>query len=153
MVKKPLKRRLGESGVALLMVLGSVAILTTMVVEFAYNSHIAYTMTRNNLDRLKAYYLARSGMGFAKLQVKIEKDIRNLFFYDISKRQKQEFVDGYQHNLRLNKQIGNARLISNAFFSKNNVNATIATWKRCTLIYHMTSPDGVPAMRWELKKT
>ncbi len=61
---------------------------------------------------------------------RIEKDIRNLFSYELSKRQKQDFVDGYQHTLRLNKQVGNARLITNAFFSNNNVNGTIATWKK-----------------------
>ncbi len=59
-----------------MMVLGSIVLLTAMVVEFAYNSHVTYTMAHNDLDRLKAYYLARSALGFAKLQVKIEKDIR-----------------------------------------------------------------------------
>lgn len=69
-------RKKGQQGIALLMVLASIALLSAMVVEFAYNSHISYSMARNNLDRLKAYYLARSGLEFAKLQVKIEKDIR-----------------------------------------------------------------------------
>ncbi len=71
-----IRKKIAEAGVALMMVLGSVALLTALVVEFAYNSHITYTMSMNNLDRLKAYYLARSAVGFAKLQVKIEKDIR-----------------------------------------------------------------------------
>ena len=61
----------------MMIVLATIALLTTMVVEFAYNSHIAATMAHNNLDRLKAYYLARSGLNFARLQVKIEKDVRS----------------------------------------------------------------------------
>lgn len=76
MIKKLFKLKLRQSGIALLVVLASVALLMALVVEFAYNSHIYSSMAKNDLDRLKAYYFARSAMNFAKLQIKIEKDIR-----------------------------------------------------------------------------
>jgi len=71
------RHRKRQEGIALLMVLSTIALLTTLVVDFGYNSHIAYTMASNNRDRLQAYYLTRSALGFARLQVKIEKDIRS----------------------------------------------------------------------------
>lgn len=72
-----ISRKIKENGAALLMVLGAIAFLTSLIVEFAYNSHIAYAMSRNNYNRLQAYYLARSALGFAKLQIKIESEIRS----------------------------------------------------------------------------
>src|SRR5512134_1445873 len=63
-------------GVALMMVLGSLLILTTLVVEFAYNAHVGYDLAATQRDRLKAYYLARSGYSMARLELKFEKDIR-----------------------------------------------------------------------------
>ena len=68
-----------ESGVALIMVLSAVVILSTIVVEFAYNAHISYTMAANERDRLQSYYLARSALNFAKLQISLEKDLRQRF--------------------------------------------------------------------------
>lgn len=65
-----------ERGVALMMVLGSLVILTTLVVEFAYNAHVGYDLAASQRDRLKAYYLARSGYNMARLELKFEKDIR-----------------------------------------------------------------------------
>jgi general secretion pathway protein K len=65
-----------ERGVALMMVLGALLILTTLVVEFAYNAHVGYDLAASQRDRLKAYYLARSGYNLARLELKFEKDIR-----------------------------------------------------------------------------
>ncbi|HEX5036682.1 MAG TPA: hypothetical protein VFX30_05955 [bacterium] len=65
-----------ERGVALMLVLGSLLILTTMVVEFAYNAHVGYDLAAAERDRLKSYYLARSGYNLARLELKFEKDIR-----------------------------------------------------------------------------
>jgi general secretion pathway protein K len=72
-MKKLLKN---ERGVALMLVLGSLLILTTMVVEFAYNAHVGYDLAASERDRLKSYYLARSGYNMARLELKFEKDIR-----------------------------------------------------------------------------
>ena len=76
MIKKYLKN---ESGVALVIVLSALVMLSTVVVEFAYNSHISFTMAANERDRLQSYYLARSALSFAKLQISLEKDLRQQF--------------------------------------------------------------------------
>ncbi len=68
-----------EKGVALMLVLSSVLILTTIVVEFAFNSHVSYELASSERDRLKAYYLARSGLNLARLELKLEKDLRVRF--------------------------------------------------------------------------
>ena len=65
-----------EKGVALMLVLGSLLILTTLVVEFAYNSHVSYELVATQRDRLKAYYLARSAYNLVRLELKFEKDLR-----------------------------------------------------------------------------
>src|SRR5262245_34374367 len=65
-----------ERGVALMLVLGSLLILTTMVVEFAYNAHVGYDLAASERDRLKAFYLAHAGYNLARLELKFEKDIR-----------------------------------------------------------------------------
>jgi len=74
-----LKQLKNQRGVALMMVLGSLLILTTLVVEFAYNSHVGYDLAAAQRDRLKAYYLARSGYNLARLELKFEKDMRARF--------------------------------------------------------------------------
>ncbi|MBI1908900.1 MAG: general secretion pathway protein GspK [Deltaproteobacteria bacterium] len=78
--KFPLPKGRGrESGIALMMALGAVLVLTTLAVEFAYNSHVSYSMAMNERDRLRAYYLARSAFQFAKLEISMEKEIRGKF--------------------------------------------------------------------------
>ena len=76
MIKKYLKN---EKGVALILVLSALVMLSTVVVEFAYNAHIAFITAANERDRLQAYYLARSAMNFAKLQISLEKALRQRF--------------------------------------------------------------------------
>lgn len=71
-----MKQLRNQRGVALMLVLGSILILSTMVVEFAYNTHVSYELASSGRDRLKAYYLARSGYNLVKLELKYEKDMR-----------------------------------------------------------------------------
>ncbi|MBW2699708.1 MAG: general secretion pathway protein GspK [Deltaproteobacteria bacterium] len=56
-----------ESGMALLMVLITVAVLAAVIVEFAYQTRINVQIAANVRDRTKAYYLARSANNFARL--------------------------------------------------------------------------------------
>lgn len=70
---------LNKSGVALVMVLGSLLILTTLAVEFAYNTHIAYELAAAERDRLKAYYLARSALNLIRLELRVERQLRANF--------------------------------------------------------------------------
>ncbi len=65
-------------GIALLMVLASLAILSSLVVEFAYNSNVTYNLALNQKDRVQAYYLAESALNFSKLILKFDKEARKL---------------------------------------------------------------------------
>ncbi len=56
-----------QRGMALLMVLVTVAVLSAMIVDFAYQNRINLDMAANTRDRVRAYYLARSAMNFARL--------------------------------------------------------------------------------------
>ncbi len=74
-----IKKIKNQSGVALILVMTSLLILTTLVVDFAYSTHVASEVAASQRDRLKAYYLARSGLNFLKLQLFVEKKLRSQF--------------------------------------------------------------------------
>lgn len=60
------------------MVLASLALLSALVVEFAYNSNVTYNLALNDLDRVQAYYLAQSGINFSKLVLKYDKEAQEM---------------------------------------------------------------------------
>jgi len=62
-----------KKGVALMLVLSAISVLTAMGVEFAYNTSVYYNLAHNELDRLKAYYLAKSAFNFMQLELKFDK--------------------------------------------------------------------------------
>ncbi|MBI2082786.1 MAG: general secretion pathway protein GspK [Deltaproteobacteria bacterium] len=68
-----------ESGVALMIVLASLLIVSTVVVEFAYNAHVAYSVATTLRNRMKAYYLAQSAMNLTRLQLSKERQMRQQF--------------------------------------------------------------------------
>ena len=54
-------------GVALLLALVTLALLSSVVVEFAYESRVNMVMATNERDRLKSYFLARSAVNITTL--------------------------------------------------------------------------------------
>jgi len=56
-----------QSGLALLMVLVTVAVLSAIVVDFVFQTRVNAQIAANVRDRTKAYYLARSAMNFSRL--------------------------------------------------------------------------------------
>src|SRR5207248_698749 len=54
-------------GVALVLVLTTVAILTSIAVDFGYQSRVSLRLTENARDELRAYYLARSAVNLSRL--------------------------------------------------------------------------------------
>jgi len=54
-----------ERGVALLIVLLVTALLTALIVEFAYGTRVSLRSAVNFRDRERAYFIARSGVNFA----------------------------------------------------------------------------------------
>ena len=67
-----------SSGIALLMVLASLSIMSALIVEFAYNSQVTYNLALNEKDRVQAYYLAESALSFSKLILKFDKEAKKL---------------------------------------------------------------------------
>lgn len=61
-----------------MLVLSAIVLLTTMLVEFAYNTNVNYHLALNERDRLKAYYLARSGYNFMLLELKFDRIFRQM---------------------------------------------------------------------------
>ncbi len=67
-----------SSGIALLLVLASLALLSGLVVEFAYNANITYNLAFNDKERAQAYYLAQSGIAFSRLIISYDKEAKKL---------------------------------------------------------------------------
>ncbi len=79
--------RIGKSerGVAILLVMTSVLMLTAVIVDFAFRANVGYHLALNYADRLQAYYLAESGLQFSRLLIKFDRELRE--------RAKKEGVD------------------------------------------------------------
>jgi general secretion pathway protein K len=67
-----------ERGIALLMVLVTMAVLTAVVAEFVYQTRVEVQMAANVRDRLKAYYLARSATNVARLILYYQGQLDNM---------------------------------------------------------------------------
>ena len=65
-------------GVALILVLTTVAILTSIAVEFGYQSRVNLRLAENARDELRAYYLARSAVNLSRLLLHFQKQIDQL---------------------------------------------------------------------------
>jgi general secretion pathway protein K len=64
--------RKDERGVALIMVVVAIAILTVVATEFSFNARVDLQMATNSRDEVRAYYLARSGLGLSRLLLKFQ---------------------------------------------------------------------------------
>jgi general secretion pathway protein K len=69
------RRRPKERGVALLMVVISVAILAAVAADFAYSSRVDLELAVHQRDALRAEYMARSGLGMARLLLQFQKQL------------------------------------------------------------------------------
>ena len=64
-----------QRGVALLMVVVSIAILAAVAAEFAYRSRVDLEMAVNQRDALRAEYLAKSSLGLARMLLMFQKQL------------------------------------------------------------------------------
>lgn len=76
------------------MVLASLLVISTVIVEFAYNAHISYEIAATQRDRLKALYLARSALNLVRLELGAEKRLRQQFADVIKQMAGSEFSSG-----------------------------------------------------------
>ncbi|EKD41940.1 MAG: hypothetical protein ACD_73C00433G0004, partial [uncultured bacterium] len=67
-----------QKGIALLIVLSSITILTIAIVEATYMSRINYRMAIQGKERLQAYYLAKSALNFSRILLKYNKEAQKL---------------------------------------------------------------------------
>lgn len=59
-------------GMALLMVITALAVLTAISVDFAFNTRVDATLAANARDQLKAHYLARSALNLSRLLMRMQ---------------------------------------------------------------------------------
>jgi general secretion pathway protein K len=71
-LRRPVRR---ESGVALLMVSVTVAVLGAVVGDFAYNARVDLEGAANARDQLRAEYLARAGIQLSRLLIKVQASV------------------------------------------------------------------------------
>ena len=68
----------GNKGIAILIAMATVAILSLSITEFAYQTRVNVFIAANSRDDLKAYYLAKSGMNIGVVilafQFELERD-------------------------------------------------------------------------------
>lgn len=76
-VHSPARRRgrREERGVALLIAVISIAILTALAVDFAYTTRVDLQLAANQRDEVRAYYLARSAIGLSRLLMRFQKQL------------------------------------------------------------------------------
>jgi general secretion pathway protein K len=65
----------GQRGVALILVLTTIAILTSVGVDFSYSSRVSLKLAENLRDETRAYYLARSGINLSRLLLHFQKQV------------------------------------------------------------------------------
>ena len=65
-------------GAALVVVILTVAILTTVVVDFVYSTRVQLHMAVNQRDEVRAYFLARAGLDLARLALGFQRQIDRL---------------------------------------------------------------------------
>lgn len=66
-----LKILASQKGIALLLAVFTVVMVTYLVVEISYDTNIEYIVNANSVNRLKAYYAARSGLELSLLRIKL----------------------------------------------------------------------------------
>ncbi|QSQ16717.1 general secretion pathway protein GspK [Myxococcus landrumensis] len=62
-------------GVALIIAVVSIALLTIIATEFAYNSRVDLQLAANQRDEVRAYYMARSGVAMSRLLLRFQRQV------------------------------------------------------------------------------
>lgn len=67
-IRKPVKN---EKGVALMVAVAALMLIMYFAMEVSYESNVEYIVNSQSLNRVKAYYAAKSGMQLSLLRIKI----------------------------------------------------------------------------------
>jgi general secretion pathway protein K len=76
---KLFKGQKSQSGVAMLMAIFTMVIITYLVVEISYESNVEYIVNGNAVNRVQSYYAAKAGLDFALLRLKIYQKAQGQF--------------------------------------------------------------------------
>lgn len=71
----PAKRDRRARGVALIIAVISITLLTVVATEFAYNTRVDLQLAANQRDEVRAYYMARSGLSLGRLLLRFQKQV------------------------------------------------------------------------------
>jgi general secretion pathway protein K len=71
----PARRDRRARGVALIIAVISITLLTVVATEFAYNTRVDLQLAANQRDEVRAYYMARSGISLGRLLLRFQKQI------------------------------------------------------------------------------
>ncbi|MNJ98553.1 General secretion pathway protein K [compost metagenome] len=66
-------------GIALLMATASIMLISYFAMELSYDTNIEYEVNAKSLNRLKAYYAAKSGMQLSLLRIKVYQQAQSKF--------------------------------------------------------------------------
>lgn len=72
----PLKK---NKGVALIMAMAALMLILYLAMEVTYDTNVEYVVNSQHLNRIKAYYAARSGMELSLLRIKIFQKVSQSF--------------------------------------------------------------------------
>lgn len=66
-----------ERGIALMMAISAIMLISMIVLEFVFNSNVNYRIAMNEKERLQAYYLAESSLNLMKVELKLDKQLKS----------------------------------------------------------------------------
>jgi general secretion pathway protein K len=69
------QRVFSERGVAMLLVIIGIAVMSLVANEVAYNARVELQLAANQRDEVRAHFLARSGIGMSRLMLKFQKQL------------------------------------------------------------------------------
>jgi general secretion pathway protein K len=72
-----------QKGMALIIALFAIMIMTFLAFEISYNSHVEMAVGSTHLDQLRAFYLAKSGVQISLLRVYVYKSVIKRFGKDL----------------------------------------------------------------------
>lgn len=74
--KEYIKKSNNQRGVALITAIAALTLMTYLAMEVTYDSQVEYVINAQQINRVKAYYAARSGIDISLLRIKIFQTIQ-----------------------------------------------------------------------------
>src|SRR5437016_1524038 len=64
-----------DRGAALMLVIATIAVITAVSVDMAYNTRVSLHVAANARDELRAYYLAKSAVNMSRLVIHFQRQL------------------------------------------------------------------------------